>query len=146
MGKPGTAVPDGQAGDSRVRFWGRHSRSRVDTDSYTQTVDGRCMTHKDPNILIHVVCSTRKRRDLIPREIQPRLLRDFAASDGITDSPCLPQEGTSNHSYRLIVVPSDTPVARAVLVLKGELLALARRTWLGFCVAGGIGIRGVQRQ
>jgi hypothetical protein len=80
MGKPGTAVPGGQASDSRVPFWGRHSRSRVvvtsDPDSYRQTGDGRRMTRKYPNLLI--------------------------------------------------VVPSDMPVAKAVQVLKGEVLALAR--------------------
>ena len=43
-----------------------------------------------------------------------------------------------------LAVPPHLPVAKAVQVLKGELLALARRTWLGFCVAGGI--RSVQRQ
>jgi putative transposase len=102
------------------------------------------MTHKDPNILIQVVFSTRKRRDLIPQETLPRLFRYFAGIGRNHRIPVLAAGGTSNHSHLLIVVPSDMPVAKAVQVLNGELLALARRTWLGFCVAGGI--RSVQRQ
>jgi REP-associated tyrosine transposase len=84
------------------------------------------MSHKYPNILIHVVFSTRERRDLIPQEILRRLFRYFAGIGRNHRIPVFAAGGTSNHSHPPIVVPSDMPVTKAVQVLKGEVLALAR--------------------
>jgi hypothetical protein len=104
MGKPGTAVPGGRAGNSRVLFWGRHSRSRAVVTS-------------DPDSCGEI--SSLKKYCLGFFDI-------LRASDGITEVPVLAAGGTSNRSHLLIVAPSDMPVARAVQVLKNEVLALAR--------------------
>ena len=78
------------------------------------------MAHKYPNILIHCVFSTKERRDLIPREILPRLWKYFAGIGRNHRISVLAAGGTSNHSHLLIVLPSDMPVAKAVQVLKAN--------------------------
>jgi putative transposase len=78
------------------------------------------MAHRYPNILIHCVFSTKQRRDLIPREMLPKLSRYLAGvghNHGIT---VLASGGTTNHCHLLIVLPPDLAVAKAVQVLKAN--------------------------
>jgi putative transposase len=78
------------------------------------------MAHKYPNVLIHLVFSTKERRDLIPQEILPKLWKYFAGIGRNHRISVLAAGGISNHSHLLIVLPSDMPVAKAVQVLKAN--------------------------
>jgi hypothetical protein len=59
MEKPGTEVPGSRRNEAESR-------------------EGRHMTHKYPNVLIHCVFSTKNREDLIPDELRFRLWKYFA--------------------------------------------------------------------
>src|SRR5256885_5375323 len=78
------------------------------------------MAHKYPNILIHLVFSTKGRQDLIPDELLPRLAKYFGGIGKNHGIPVLAAGGTSNHSHLLIPLPSDMAAAKAVQVLKAN--------------------------
>jgi putative transposase len=78
------------------------------------------MAHRYSNILIHCVFSTKERRGLIPQEALPKLWKYFAGIGRNHGISVLAAGGTSNHSHLLIVLPPDTPVAKAVQVLKAN--------------------------
>ena len=78
------------------------------------------MAHKFPNVLIHYVFSTKRRRDLIPTDLQPRLWRYLGGIGANHDIPVLTAGGTANHAHVLISLPSDVTLAKAVQVLKAN--------------------------
>lgn len=78
------------------------------------------MAHKFPNIIIHCVFSTKERRDLVPREMLPKLWKYFAGIGRNHGIAVLAAGGISNHSHLLIVLPSDMAVSKAVQVLKAN--------------------------
>lgn len=78
------------------------------------------MAHKYPNLLIHLVFSTKDRRDLIPSELGPVLWKYLAGIGRNHSIPVLTAGGTANHIHLLIALPSDVTVAKAVQVLKAN--------------------------
>jgi putative transposase len=76
------------------------------------------MAHKYPNILIHLVFSTKNRRDLIPNELLIVLWKYLAVIGRNHKIPVLAAGGTANHVHVLIALPSDASAAKAVQVLK----------------------------
>ena len=78
------------------------------------------MAHKFPNILIHLVFSTKNRRDLIPDELRTLLWKYLAGIGRNHKIPVLAVGGTANHVHVLITLPTDTTVAKAVQVLKAN--------------------------
>jgi REP element-mobilizing transposase RayT len=78
------------------------------------------MAHKYPNLLIHLVFSTKDRRDLIPDELRPVLWKYLAGIGRNHAIPVLAAGGTANHVHLLIALPSDVTVAKAVQVLKAN--------------------------
>ena len=78
------------------------------------------MAHKYPNILIHLVFSTKNRRDLIPDELRNKLWRYIAGIGRNHDIPIITAGGTANHAHLLIALPSDIAVAKAVQILKAN--------------------------
>jgi REP element-mobilizing transposase RayT len=78
------------------------------------------MAHKYPNILVHLVFSTKERRDLIPAALMPTLWKYFAGIGRNHGIAVLAAGGISNHAHLLIVLPSDMAVAKAVQVLKAN--------------------------
>lgn len=78
------------------------------------------MAHKYPNLLIHLVFSTKDRRDLIPDQLRPVLWKYFAGIGRNHSTPILAAGGTANHVHLLIALPSDVTVAKAVQVLKAN--------------------------
>jgi REP element-mobilizing transposase RayT len=84
------------------------------------------MAHKYPNILIHCVFSTKNREDLIPDEMRSRLWKYFAGIGKNHGIPVLSAGGIANHAHLLIVLPSDTSLAKAMQVLKAN-----SSRWLG---------------
>jgi len=97
------------------------------------------MSHKYPNILIHLVFSTKERADMIPNDLLPRLWKYFVGigrNHGIT---MLAAGGTSNHSHLLIVLPSDMAPAKAVQVLKANASRWIRQHGIVFAWQEGYG-------
>ena len=78
------------------------------------------MAHKYPNILIHLVFSTKDRRDLIPNALLPVLWKYLAGIGRNHKIPVLSAGGTANHVHLLISLPSDVAVAKAVQVFKAN--------------------------
>jgi len=78
------------------------------------------MAHKYPNVLIHLVFSTKERRNIIPNDLLPKL---FAYLQGIGSNirvPVIASGGTPNHMHMLIVLPSDVTLAKAVQTFKAN--------------------------
>jgi REP element-mobilizing transposase RayT len=78
------------------------------------------MAHKFANVLLHVVFSTKERRNLIPPALQSKLWRYI---DGIGVNrriPVLAVGGMPNHIHLLIALPSDISVAKAVQTFKAN--------------------------
>lgn len=78
------------------------------------------MAHKYPNILIHLVFSTKNRRDLIPNELRLALWKYLAGIGRNLKIPVLAVGGTANHVHVLIALPPDVSAAKAVQVLKAN--------------------------
>src|SRR6266487_4401994 len=97
------------------------------------------MAHKYPNILIHLVFSTKDRANLIPNELLPRLAKYLAGIGRNHGIPVLAAGGTSNHSHLLIVLPSDMTLAKAVQVLKANSSRWVREHGIPFAWQEGYG-------
>ncbi|HMB83863.1 MAG TPA: IS200/IS605 family transposase [Terriglobales bacterium] len=78
------------------------------------------MAHRYPNILIHLVFSTKNRRDLIPNELRTVLWKYLAGIGRNHKIPVLAAGGTANHVHLLIALPSDVSTAKAVQILKAN--------------------------
>lgn len=97
------------------------------------------MAHKYPNILIHLVFSTKERAKLIPTELLPRLAKYFAGIGRNHGIPVLAVGGISNHVHLLIVLPSDMTPAKAVQVLKANSSRWIRQHGITFTWQEGYG-------
>jgi putative transposase len=78
------------------------------------------MPHKHANVLVHIVFSTKERRDLIRPELESKLWRYI---DGIGVNcrlPVLAVGGMPNHTHILVALPSDISVAKAVQTFKAN--------------------------
>lgn len=84
------------------------------------------MAHTYPNVIVHLVFSTKERRNTIPNELQENLGRYFVGIGRSHDIPVLCAGGTSNHAHLLIALPATVPLAKAVQVLKAN-----SSRWLG---------------
>ena len=85
------------------------------------------MAHKFPNLIVHLVFSTKNRRDLLQnKELRRKLWRYFAGIGRNHGISVLASGGTANHVHLLIVLPSDMSAAKAVQVLKAN-----SSRWLG---------------
>jgi putative transposase len=79
------------------------------------------MAHEFPNIVVHLVFSTKGRQNLLPDEQLPRRLWKYFAGIGRNHGiSVLAAGGTTNHAHLLIVLPSDMSAAKAVQVLKAN--------------------------
>ena len=76
------------------------------------------MAHRYTNVVIHLVFSTKERRNMIPDEIQPKLWPHFDGIGKNHELPVLTAGGTANHAHVLLALPADMSVARAVQLLK----------------------------
>jgi REP element-mobilizing transposase RayT len=97
------------------------------------------VAHKYPNILIHLVFSTKERAKLIPTELLPRLAKYFAGIGRNHGIPVLAVGGISNHVHLLIVLPSDMTPAKAVQVLKANSSRWIRQHGITFTWQEGYG-------
>jgi putative transposase len=78
------------------------------------------MPHSYATNYLHIVFSTKDRRDLISKETQPKLWAYFAGVAKNIHSFTRIAGGTSNHVHILLHLPSDLPLAKAVLLLKSN--------------------------
>src|SRR5438270_12133633 len=97
------------------------------------------MAHKYPNILIHLVFSTKRRQNLIPNELLPRLSKYFAGIGRNHGIPVLASGGIPNHVHLLIALPPDTAPARVLQVLKANSSRWIRRHGIAFSWQEGYG-------
>lgn len=79
------------------------------------------MAHKFPNVLVHLVFSTKNRQDLLVDDaLRSRLWKYIVGIGKNHGIAVLAADGTANHAHLLIVLPSDMAVAKAVQVLKAN--------------------------
>jgi putative transposase len=76
------------------------------------------MSHSYSNNYVHVIYSTKDRRDLIPAEFDKRLYSFIAAVADGHKIPLLAAGGMSNHSHLLFLLPATIPLATAVNLFK----------------------------
>ena len=77
------------------------------------------MYHTYTDNRLHVVFSTKDRRDLISPELQPRLWAYMAEIARNRTIHVLAVGGVANHAHVLIGLPPVVPLAKAVQTLKG---------------------------
>jgi putative transposase len=78
------------------------------------------MGHKYPNVLVHLVFSTKNRESLIPPELQSKLHAYISGIGKNKHIPVIAVGGTGNHVHVLIALPSDVSVSKAVQLLKAN--------------------------
>jgi putative transposase len=78
------------------------------------------MGHKYPNVLVHLVFSTKNRESLIPPELQSKLHAYISGIGKNKRIPVIAVGGTGNHVHVLIALPSDVSVSKAVQLLKAN--------------------------
>jgi len=78
------------------------------------------MSHTYSSVRVHVIFSTKERRDCIPEEIRAKL---WAYMSGIAHNhgfEAIQVGGTGNHAHALLLLPATIPLAKAVQMLKGS--------------------------
>ena len=78
------------------------------------------MAHTFTQNHIHVVFSTKDRRNTIPREVQPKLWAYLAGICKNHDMIAVAVGGTDNHAHILLHLPAKLALAKAVLVIKAN--------------------------
>ncbi|HVP51406.1 MAG TPA: IS200/IS605 family transposase [Terriglobales bacterium] len=78
------------------------------------------MAHKYANVLVHIVFSTKERRNLIPPGLQRKLWKYIGGIGANRRIPVLAVGGMPNHLHILIALPSDVSVAKAVQTFKAN--------------------------
>ena len=76
------------------------------------------MSHSYSNNYVHVIYSTKDRRDLIPAEFEKRLYSFIAAVASGHKIPFLAAGGMANHSHLLFLLPPTIPLASAINLFK----------------------------
>ena len=76
------------------------------------------MAHTCTNLLVHVVFSTKERRELIPESIQPDLWAYIGGIARTNGFKALEVGGTRNHCHALLSIPSRCSVAKCVQLIK----------------------------
>jgi len=77
------------------------------------------MSHTYTANLLHIVFSTKHRRDLIPPQLQPRLWGYMAEICRNRTIHMFAVGGIANHAHVLLSLPPVMPLAKAVQALKG---------------------------
>jgi REP element-mobilizing transposase RayT len=78
------------------------------------------LSHSYAQNHLHAVFSTKDRRDLIPKDLQPKLWA-YLAGIGIRLGIHIPAVGgVANHAHVLFQLPADLPLAKAILLLKSN--------------------------
>lgn len=78
------------------------------------------MAHRFPNVLIHLVFSTKNRANLVPDALRAHLWKYLGGIGRNYSIPILAIGGTANHVHLLFALPTDLALAKAVQVLKAN--------------------------
>jgi len=78
------------------------------------------MAHTFSRNHIHIIFSTKDRRNTISKELQPRLWAYLAGICGHHDMTALAAGGTQNHAHICLHLPPKLALAKAVLLLKAN--------------------------
>ena len=78
------------------------------------------MAHTFSKNYVHVIFSTKGRRKIIEKELQPRLWAYLAGIAKNHDINMLAVGGTEDHIHLLFHLPPKLPLARTVLLLKAN--------------------------
>src|SRR5260370_14022886 len=81
---------------------------------------GDTLPHTFSNIYVHVIFSTKDRRKIITKELQPRLWAYLAGIAKQHDIGILAVGGTDDHVHLLFQLPPQLALAKAVLLLKAN--------------------------
>jgi putative transposase len=76
------------------------------------------MSHSYSNNYVHVVYSTKDRKDLIPKEFEKRLYSFIASIARGNKIPLLAAGGMPNHSHLLFLLPATISLASAINLFK----------------------------
>ena len=76
------------------------------------------MSHSYSNNYVHVVYSTKDRKDLIPTEFEKRLYSFIASIARGHEIPLLAAGGMPNHSHLLFLLPASISLASAINLFK----------------------------
>lgn len=77
------------------------------------------MAHSFVCCHIHVVFSTKGRKNLIPANVQPRLWAYLGGIARDNDMKAIAVGGTDNHAHVLLSLSSTMPISKAVQLIKG---------------------------
>ncbi|MGB6546367.1 MAG: transposase [Candidatus Acidiferrales bacterium] len=78
------------------------------------------MPHSYSQNHLHAVFSTKDRRNLISKDLQPKLWSYLAGVGTNCGIPVIAVGGVANHAHVLIQLPADMPLAKAILLLKSN--------------------------
>jgi putative transposase len=78
------------------------------------------MPHSYSQIHLHLVFSTKDRRNLISKDLQPKLWSYLVGVGTKCGMPVLAVGGVANHAHLLLQLPADVTLAKAVLLLKSN--------------------------
>ena len=100
------------------------------------------MSHSYINNHLHVVYSTKDRKDLIPAKFEPRLYSFIAEIGREQGVPVIAAGGMPNHSHLLILLPATLCLADVVNTLKTNSSRFMSQQGMEFRMAEGVcGIR-----
>jgi putative transposase len=97
------------------------------------------MSHSYSNNYVHVIYSTKDRRDLIPEEFEKRLYSFIAAVADGHNIPLLAAGGMPNHSHLLFLLPATIPLATAINLFKTNSSRFLHERGLAFQWQSGYG-------
>jgi putative transposase len=95
--------------------------------------------HSYANICIHLIFSTKDRKNLISKEVQPRLwpyMASICRNHGILTMAI---NGTDNHAHALFHLPGTISLSKAVTVLKANSSRWMNEHQQGFAWQPGYG-------
>jgi REP element-mobilizing transposase RayT len=78
------------------------------------------MAHTHLNLLVHVVFSTKNRRDTLSDDLRPKLWKYISGIGTNHDITVLSVGGTTNHVHALLALPPEVPIAKAVQIIKAN--------------------------
>ena len=78
------------------------------------------MPHKLSNVIVHLVFSTKSREESIPPDLLEKLWAYLSGIGKNTGMPVLIAGGITDHVHVLVVLPTETSIAKAVQVFKAN--------------------------
>jgi putative transposase len=97
------------------------------------------MSHSYCNNYVHVIYSTKDRKDLIPTKFEKRLYSFIAAIASERKIPLIAAGGMPNHSHLLFLLPATVSLASAINIFKTNSSRFLHERGLAFQWQNGYG-------